>query len=273
MRKVQKKMFMFFGMFILMSMIFVSCNLKPSSDKKIILLDEIKKSGKMRVGLMGTYPPYNFLNANNEVDGFDADIAKEVAKRIGVKAEFITTEWAGIIGGLEKGKFDIVVSQMTITDERKATMDFSKPYIKNSVNVIVREDNEKIKSIEDFKGKKIGVGLGTNDEQYLREVAMPKVGNFEIVTYNDVITSLMDLNTGRIDATINNMFAIKPQIEKNNLKVKAVGTAIKEDFAGMAIRKENPEFLAALDKALEDMKADGTYKSIFMKWFGVEPNI
>lgn len=273
MKKFRKKVFVLLGIFVLVSMVSVGCKSKISPDKKVDLLDEIKKSGKMRVGLMGTYPPYNFLNANNEVDGFDVDIAKEVAKRIGVQAEFVTTEWAGMIGGLEKGKFDVVVSQMTITDERKKTMDFSKPYIKNAVNVIVREDNNEIKSIEDFKGKKVGVGLGTNDEQYLREVAMPKVGDFEVVTYNDVITSLMDLNTGRIDATVNNMFAIKPQIEKNNLKVKAVGEPIKEDFAGMAICKENPEFLAALDKALEDMKADGTYKNIFMKWFGVEPNI
>lgn len=235
-------------------------------------LEQIKKNGKIKVGLMGTYAPYNFLNEKREVDGYDADIAKNVAKKLGVEAEFITGEFSGLIEGLQKEKYDVLISQVTITDDRKKTMDFSVPYIKNAVNIVVKGDNNTIKSIEDFKGKKIGIGLGTNDEKYLREVAMPKVGNFEIATYNDVITSLTDLNVGRIDATINNMFALKPIVEKNKLNIKAVGTPIKEDFAGVAMRKNNPELLEAVNKALNDMKADGTLKQIHQKWFGVDPN-
>lgn len=244
---------------------------KPAASSN--LLEQIKKSGKMKVGLMGTYAPYNFLNDKQEVDGFDADVAKEVAKRLGVQAEFITGEFSGLIEGLQKEKYDALVSQVTITDDRKKTMDFSTPYIKNAINVIVRSDNTTIQSIDDFKGKKIGVGLGTNDEKYLREVVLPKVGAFEIATYNDVITSLTDLNVGRIDATINNVFAIKPLVEKNQFKIKSVGQPIKEDYAGIAIRKNNPEFLDALNGALNEMKSDGTFKTIFQKWFGVDPNI
>ncbi|MFF2912722.1 transporter substrate-binding domain-containing protein [Paenibacillus sp. NPDC057934] len=236
-------------------------------------LEQIKKAGKIRIGLMGTYAPYNFLNEKHEIDGFDADVAKAVAKRIGVEAEFITGEFSGLIEGLQKDKYDALVSQVTITDDRKKTMDFSTPYIKNAVNVIVKSDNTTIKSLEDFKGKKIGVGLGTNDEKYLRDEAIPKVGKFEIATYNDVITSLKDLNVGRIDATINNTFAIQPLVEKNHFNVKAVGEPIKEDFAGIAIRKNNPELLDAINKALDEMKTDGTFKEIFQKWFNVDPNI
>ncbi|MFT5873746.1 MAG: cystine transport system substrate-binding protein [Clostridium sp.] len=265
-----RKMLKLFTTVALISIILVGCGAKKEA-QKITLLDQIKKSGTMKVGLMGTYPPYNFMNEKNEIDGFDADIAKDVAKRLGVKAEFITNEWSGMVAGLEQSKFDIVISQMTITDERKESMDFTKAYIKNSVNVIVKKDNNNIKSINDFKGKKIGVGLGTNDETYLRNEIIPKVGNFEIITYNDVVTTLLDLNNGRIDATVNNIFAIKPIVDKNNMKIKAVGDPIKEDYAGMAIRKGNPEFLNAVDKALEDMKTDGSYKEIFVKWFGVEP--
>ncbi|WP_409342060.1 transporter substrate-binding domain-containing protein [Paenibacillus sp. MBLB4367] len=236
-------------------------------------LETIKKNGKIKIGLMGTYAPYNFLNDKKEVDGFDADVAKQVAKRLGVQAEFITGEFSGLIEGLQKDKYDALISQVTITDDRKKTMDFSSPYIKNSVNIVVKNDNTTIKSLEDFKGKKVGVGLGTNDEKYLRDVALPKVGNFEIATYNDVITSLTDLNVGRIDATINNTFAIKPLVEKNNFKIKSVGQPIKEDYAGIAIRKNNQELLDALNKAIADMKADGTFKEIFQKWFGVDPTI
>lgn len=235
------------------------------------LLNEIKTAGVIKVGLMGTYAPYNFLNENKEIDGFDADIAKEVAKRLGVKVEFAPQEFSGLIPSLQAGKIDAIISQVTITDERKQQIDFTQPYITNQVKIIVKEDNNSITKLEDFKGKNIGVGLGTNDESYLRNDVLPQVGNFEIKTYDDVITSLQDLNAGRIDATINNLYALKPIVDKNGYKIKAVGDAIKSDQAGIAIRKNNPEFLAALDQALTDMKADGTYNTIFQKWFGEEP--
>ncbi|WP_336786408.1 substrate-binding periplasmic protein [Paenibacillus sp. MMO-177] len=235
------------------------------------LLNKVKTAGVIKVGLMGTYAPYNFLNDNKEIDGFDADIAKEAAKRIGVKVEFAPQEFSGLIPSLQAGKIDAIISQVTITDERKQQIDFTQPYITNQVKIIVKENNNSITKLEDFKGKNIGVGLGTNDESYLRNEVLPKVGSFKIKTYDDVITSLQDLNAGRIDATINNLYALKPIVDKNGFKIKAVGDAIKSDQAGIAVRKNNPEFLAALDKALTDMKADGTYKAIFKKWFGEEP--
>lgn len=236
-------------------------------------LEKIKQEGKIVIGMMGTYAPYNFLNENKEIDGYDADIAKAIAKHMGVEAEIVTGEFSGLIEGLQRGKFNALISQVTITEERKQSIDFSAPYIKNAVNVVVKEDNQDIHSVEDFKGKKIGVGLGTNDEAYLRNEVLPKVGDFEIVTYKDVITSLMDLNTGRIDATINNVFAIKPMIEEKGVKVKAVGDPIKEDVAGIAIKKGQPELLDAINKAFEAMKQDGSYAEIHKKWFGVEPTL
>lgn len=235
------------------------------------LLEQIKASGKLKVGLMGTYAPYNYLNENKELDGFDVDIAKEVAKRLGVEAEFVTQDWSGMIAGLQAKKFDAVISQMTITDERKQQMDFSDPYITNDVKIIVKEDNDTITKVEDFKGKNIGVGLGTNDETYLRTELMPQVGDFTIKTYDDVIMSLADLNNGRIDATINNIYALKPIIDENGYKIKAVGEPIKSDQAAIAVRKNNPELVEALNAALKEMKDDGTYTEIFKKWFGEEP--
>lgn len=241
------------------------------SEETAGLLQEIKDRGVMKVGVMGTYQPYNFLNENKEMDGFDADIAKEVAKRLGVEVEFVAQEFSGMIAGLQAEKFDVVISQMTITDERKEQMDFSDPYITNNVKVIVQEDNDTITATSEFVGKDIGVGLGTNDETYLRTVLMPEVGEFNIKTYDDVITTLKDLDAGRIDATINNMYAIKPVVEKNGYKIKAVGEPIKSDKAGIATRKGNEEFIAEINKVLSEMKEDGTYKEIFVKWFEEEP--
>ncbi len=235
------------------------------------LLDQIKEEGQLKVGLMGTYKPYNFINEDQEMDGFDADIAKEVANRLGVDVEFVAQEFSGMIAGLQSEKFDVVISQMTITDERKEQMDFSDPYITNQVKVIVKEDNDSIKSVEDFKGKNIGVGLGTNDETYLRTELMPEVGDFTIMTYDDVVTTLKDLDTGRIDATINNIYAITPVVEQNGFKIKAVGEPIKSDQAGIATRKGNEELIEELNSILAEMKEDGTYNEIFVKWFGEEP--
>ncbi|WP_203364060.1 transporter substrate-binding domain-containing protein [Bacillus sp. REN10] len=254
-----------------------ACSSDKSKDKDAkeegqeSLLNQIKEEGKLKVGLMGTYPPYNFLNDQKEMDGFDADIAKEVAKRLGVKVEFVAQEFSGMIAGLQTEKFDAVISQMTITDERKKQMDFSDPYITNHVKVIVAENNNDIKTVKDFQGKDIGVGLGTNDETYLRTKLLPEVGEFNIKTYDDVITSLKDLDAGRIDATINNIYAIKPVVEKNGFKIKAVGEPVKSDQAGIAVRKGNEDLVKELNKILSDMKADGTYKEIYVKWFGEEP--
>lgn len=245
---------------------------EKGNNAKSNLLEQIKSKGKITIGLMGTYAPYNFVNEKNEVDGYDADISKEIAKRMGVEAEFVTGEFSGLIEGLQKDKYDALVSQVTITDERKQSIDFSEPYVKNDVNIIVQGDNSSIQKIEDFKGKKVGVALGTNDETYLREEVLPKVGNFEIVTYNDNLNALMDLNTGRIDATINNVFALKPLIEKNHLNLKTVGEPLKSDFAGVAMPKNSPELQAAVNKALQEMKTDGTLKTLYNKWFGVDPN-
>jgi L-cystine transport system substrate-binding protein len=265
-----KKLILLSGILFLVGILFSGCG-KDQSSSSSNLLQEVKGNDVLKVGLMGTYPPYNFLNDKNEIDGFDADIAKEVAKRLGVKVEFVPTEWAGMIGGLQAAKFDVVISQMTITDERKQTLDFSNSYITNAVNIIVDEKNNSINTLADFKGKKIGVALGTNDETFLRNEVLPKIGNFEIVTYNDPLTSLIDLNAGRIDATINNIFAIKPLVDKNNLKIKKTGEALKQDQAGVAVRKGNPELLEAINTALTAMKTDGTYRNIFVKWFDVEP--
>lgn len=234
-------------------------------------LEQIKSAGTMKVGMMGTYAPYNFLNDKKEMDGFDADIAREVAKRLGVEVEFVSQEFSGLIPSLQSNKIDAVISQMTITDERKQALDFSEGYITNQVKIIVKSDNNDITKLEDFKGKTIGVGLGTNDETYLRNEVLPKVGDFTIKTYDDVISSLKDLNAGRIDATINNLYALKPIVDANGFDIKAVGEAIKSDQAGIAVRKNNPELVAALNEALQGMKDDGTYNTIFKKWFGEEP--
>lgn len=268
-----KKAKWFLSLVAVTSLALAACgaNTTKETANNLNALEQIQQDGKMTVGIMGTYAPYNFLNKNKEYDGFDVDIAKELANRIGVEAEFVAQDFSGLIPGLQKDKFDILVSQVTITEQRQKQIDFTEPYITNEVKVIVKADNTDIKSAEDFPGKTIGVGLGTNDEAYLRTELMPKVGDFKINTYDDVITTLKDLDAGRIDATINNVYALKPIIEENGYAVKAVGDAIKADQAAVAVKKGNTELVDALNTALNEMKQDGTYDKIFVKWFDETP--
>lgn len=240
---------------------------KEASNK----LQQVQEDGKIIVGIMGTYAPYNYMGPNNEFTGYDVEIATEIAERLDVEAEFVGQEFSGLIPGLQNDKYDMLVSQVTITDERKQVIDFSEPYITNTVRVIVREDNNEIGSVQDFQGRTIGIGLGTNDETYLRTTLMPEVGEFKINTYDDVITTLADLDAGRVEATINNAYAIKPVMEANGYKIKAVGEAIKSDDAGVAVKKGETEFVEAINGALEEMKEDGTYTEIYVKWFGEAP--
>ncbi|WP_144511268.1 ABC transporter substrate-binding protein [Bacillus sp. FJAT-22090] len=267
-----KKGKLLFALIIAAALVLAACGNKTKKESNEDPLKAIQDKGEIVVGIMGTYAPYNFMNKDKEYDGFDVDIAKELAKRLDVKASFVAQEFSGLIPSLQKGKFDILVSQVTITEERQKQIDFTEPYITNEVKVIVKDDNTTIQTVDDFKGKKIGVGLGTNDEAFLRNDLMPKVGDFQINTYDDVITTLKDLDAGRVDATINNVYALKPIIEENGFKVKAVGGPIKSDKAAVAVKKGNTELLDALNKALEEMKQDGRYNEIFVKWFDEEPD-
>ena len=266
-----KKSILLIALLTTVALILGACGKDSTEEIDKNSLQAIQDKGELTVGIMGTYAPYNFMNADKEYDGFDVDIAKELANRLGIEAKFVAQDFSGLIPGLQKGKFDMLVSQITITDDRIKQIDFTEPYITNYVKVIVNEDNTTITSVEDFKGKKIGVGLGTNDEAYLRNELLPKVGEFQINTYDDVITTLKDLDAGRIDATINNSYALKPVIEESGFKIKAVGEPIKSDKAAVAVKKGNTELVEALNTALVEMKEDGKYREIFVKWFDEEP--
>lgn len=117
-------------------------------------LEAVKASGKLRIGTEGTYAPFTFHDADGKLTGFDVEIAEEVTKRLGVKPEFIETQWDGIFAGMDAKRFDVIFNEVSITDERKVKYDFSDPYIVSKAVLIVPEDNQDIKTFADLKGKK-----------------------------------------------------------------------------------------------------------------------
>ncbi len=227
-------------------------------------LDAIKQSGRLRIAMSGQYPPFGFVNEQNEVVGFDVEIGSEIAKRMGLRPEIVTTAWDGIIAGLLAGKFDAIVGSMTITDERKKTIDFVGPYYHAGPGIFVPESSA-IQNPDDLEGKLVGVILGETSAEW---VSTRK--GVSTTTYKGLPEMLLEINAERIDAFVTDRIAPVVAIKERKLplrEVKVVNHGIPDEI-GIAIRKSNPALSKAIQKALDDMMADGTYAKISRKWIG-----
>jgi cystine transport system substrate-binding protein len=222
------------------------------------------EKGVLKIGMEGTYPPFTYKDEKNQLVGFDVDIAKAVADKLGLKAEFVLTEWSGILAGLQAKKFDVIVNQVGITAERQKNIGFSAPYAYSSPQIILRkESTENYKGLADLKGKRVGVGLGSNFEKMLRDA-----GGINVVTYPGAPEYLRDLAAGRLDAAFNDRLLVGYLITKENLPVKGGAIIGDPQPVAVALRKDNVSLRAQVDKALAQLRADGTYAKISKKWFG-----
>jgi cystine transport system substrate-binding protein len=241
--------------------------LTPSPARAADLLDTVKARGTLRVALEGTYPPFNFRDTRTgALAGYDVDVARLVAARLGLKAEFVTTEWSAILAGLGAGKYDVIVSQVGITPKREGAFDFSQPYTYSGPQLIVRRNETfEYKSLNQLKGKKVGVGQGSVFEQQVR--AVPGI---DVRSYPAAPENLQDLAFGRIDAALNDSLMVAYLLKNSQLPIRAGARVGEVARMGIAFRKGNPKLHAALDGALNEARADGSLKQISLKWFGVD---
>ncbi|MGA6097014.1 cystine ABC transporter substrate-binding protein [Stutzerimonas marianensis] len=231
------------------------------------LLDEVKANGTLKVGLEGTYPPFNYQDERGQLTGFEVDFANALAEELGVKAAFQPTKWDGILAALESKRLDVVINQVTISEERKQKYDFSTPYTVSGIQALTRKaDADSVKRPADLAGKKVGVGLGTNYEQWLKE----NVPQADIRTYDDDPTKFQDLAVGRIDVILVDRLAAFEMVEKTGDRLAVAGEAFSRQESGIALRKGNPQLLAAIDEAIAKLRADGTLKQLSEKWFGAD---
>ncbi|MGR3895443.1 cystine ABC transporter substrate-binding protein [Pseudomonas sp. 1176_21] len=229
-------------------------------------LQKIKDSGSISVGLEGTYPPFSFVDTDGKLTGFEVELSEALAKELGVKARLQPTKWDGILAALESKRLDIVVNQVTISDERKKKYDFSEPYTVSGIQALVLTKNkDTLKTAQDLAGKKVGVGLGTNYEQWLKD-NVPKA---IIKTYDDDPSKFQDLRVGRIDAIMIDRLAALEYARKAKDTI-AAGDAFSRQEAGVALRKGEPELLDAINKALGKLRADGTLKKLSEKYFSAD---
>jgi polar amino acid transport system substrate-binding protein len=208
----------------------------------------------------GGYPPFNFIE-NGEIKGFDLDIGVALAGKMGMKSNPVTNRWESIIPGLIAKKYDAIIGSMTITDERKKVVNFTKPYYRSGAALFTAKNNNDIKSVADLKGKIIGVVKQTTYESYARNFTEDVRG------YPSDIDAFRDLPTGRIDAVITDKFVGLPVIKNGSLDIKLV-TNLQSEEIGIAVRKEDTELLGNINKALDEIISDGSYDKISNKWFG-----
>ncbi|CAN7722418.1 amino acid ABC transporter substrate-binding protein [Neorhizobium sp. LjRoot104] len=226
-------------------------------------LAAIKSAGAFKIGTEGTYAPFTFHDPSGKLVGFDVEIGQAVAEKLGVKAEFLEGKWDGLIAGLDAKRYDAVINQVGITEARKQKYDFSEPYIASKAVLIVRQDNSDIKDFADLKGKKSAQSLTSNFGKIAEQAGAELVGT------DGFDQSIQLVLTRRADATINDSLSFLDfKKQKPDAPVKIAAQQDNADYSGIIIRKGEPELLGAINKALADIKADGTYQKISDRYFG-----
>jgi polar amino acid transport system substrate-binding protein len=246
--------------------------LSASQSARADTLDEVKKRGALMVGTEAAYVPYEFFK-DGKIIGYDPDIADLMVPKIGAKAEFIDTQWSGIIPALYAKKFDCIISAMTITKERAEKVLFSMPYADAS-NVILLRADDPIKTADDLSGKIVGVQLGSAAANIIKVFetklkAEGKPGYTDVKQYEHYPEAYQDLLNKRTDAVVNSRSTLMVVMRDAPGKFKMIGGVSDiTAYFGMAFRKEDTALRDFVNLQLAAMKQDGTLTKLQEKWFG-----
>ncbi len=230
-------------------------------------LDEIQKRGVLKVGMEPGYMPFELTNKKGEIIGFDVDMAKRMAKAMGVKLELVSTAWDGIIPALLTKKFDIIMSGMTLTQGRNLKINFAQPYIVIGQSILMRKDLAgTVKSYKDLNNAKYKVGskLGTTGEQATKRM-IPKA---KYISYETEQEGVLEVVNGKIDAMVYDMpYNVVAIAQKGQGKLVHLDKAFTYEPLAWAVRKGDFDFINWLNNFMNQVKNDGTYDRIYKKWF------
>ncbi|MCL6559067.1 MAG: basic amino acid ABC transporter substrate-binding protein [Firmicutes bacterium] len=222
---------------------------------------------KIIVGSDTTFAPLEFQDQKTgKYVGFDVDLIYEIAKVENLEVDFRSMPFDGLIAGLVANQIDVAISSMSITEKRKESIDFSEPYYKSGLCVAVQSKNEKIKGLDDLKGKTIAAQSGTTGETEAKKIEGAKVRSF---TNSD--QTFMELKNGGVEAVINDYPVTQYFIKQGNSDVKIVGGRFDSEDYGIAVPKGKTELLNKINHGLRELKKNGKFKEFYMKWFGEEP--
>lgn len=246
------------------------------------VLDKVLDEGVLVMSTDAEYPPQSFLNADNEFEGFDIDVGRAIAEKLGVEIEFVTPGWDIITAGNWSGRWDLSVGSMTPTAERKEVLDFPAVYYFTPASLAVHTDNESVESPADASGMKIGVGVATTYENYLKhDLVIDAEGTppFEyqiddaiIATYETDQLAMDDLALGdgvRLDAAMTALPTILGAIEAG-YPIRVVGDPVFLEPLSLAIDKGDAEWGARLAEIVQELRDDGTLSALSEKWYGAD---
>lgn len=218
---------------------------------------------EIKIATEGAYPPFNMKEASGELAGFDVDIAKALCEKMKAKCEIVAQDWDGIIPGLVAEKYDAIIASMSITDERKQTVDFTDRYYSNHLRIVAKK-GAGIGSTDDLSGKTVGAQRATVAAQWSED----NLGRSATVKLYDTQTAAYsDLEAGRLDALLSDVYPAFDWL-KENADYEFVGEKIDiQDLIGIAIRKGDEELKQAFNDALKTIREDGTYAKINAKYF------
>ncbi|MEH7548997.1 amino acid ABC transporter substrate-binding protein (PAAT family) [Neobacillus bataviensis] len=224
------------------------------------------KDDTLIIGIDDKFAPMGFRDENNKIVGFDIDLAKAAAKKMGKKVEFQPIDWKTKESELSSGRIDLIWNGYTITDDRKKKVLFTKPYLKNAQVVVTRTDS-KVTKLSDLEGKVVGLQSLSSASDALD--ANPIKSKIKTVTeFKDNVLALNDLKSGRLDAVVIDEVVINYYMTKEKDTFKILDESLAPEEYGVGVKKGNEELLKNLQKALDDMNADGTASKISTKWFG-----
>ncbi|MBO8180188.1 MAG: basic amino acid ABC transporter substrate-binding protein [Archaeoglobus sp.] len=231
---------------------------------------KLVEPGYLTVGSDIAYPPFEFTDEKTgEYTGFDIDLMKEIAKRMGLEAKFVNTAWDGIIPGLLSHKYDVICSAMTITEERAKQVDFSDPYFEARQVIITRADVTEINDVDDLNGKVVAVQQGTTGDFAAQRLKDEKGIQLEIKRFEGTPEALMAVQKGDADAAIIDNFVAYIAAKENPGIYRVVESdEFAPEYYGIAVNKDNPALLEKINEVLKEIKEDGTYDEIYNKWFG-----
>ena len=243
----------------------------PAANPQGSLIERINNKGTITVGTEGTYAPFSYHDKDGKLTGYDVEVTRAVADKLGIKVEFKETQWDSMMAGLKAGRFDVVANQVGLTSpERQATFDKSEPYSWSGAVLVVRKDDNKIKSPADIKGVKTAQSLTSNFGEKAKEAGA------ELVPVDGLAQSLTLIEQKRADATLNDELAVLDYLKKNaNANVKIVWHAPQEERvgSGLIVNKGNDEAVAKFSGAMKELQADGTLKKLGEQFFGKDISV
>ena len=224
-------------------------------------LSEVRVKGTIQFAMSGGYPPFNYYNDQGELVGFDIEIGEEIASRLGVSYEPVPTDWDGIIGGLLAGSFDGVLGSMGITEARQESVDFSDPYYYSGAQLVVRNDSSITDPAQVTPDMRIAVVTGTTFADQVVEWGA------EPVYYDSDAITLMELNSGNVDRVITDRLVALINSQEHGYDFNLVGEMLYTETMAIAFRPGDDDLREAVNEALAEMRADGTYQEISQRYF------